>query len=773
MHPRLAETSVLAVTALLVLSATVPGMVAGAGAAAGPETPAYSTTNADFVSPDSFVNSSQNVSVWQRAGIPLRVQTGNAVTTLNGPTIQVNADGSGDAPINKDTIGVFEPGSTIALEFDNTLGADTDDFNGEDVQLVAARVADDPDTSNLDSSDANSSALMNLTANEALDRLLSQNRTAEQVNRNFTFMVKDAGQIENGAVETSFTPSEPGAYAFMLVDSESGEAVSVSNSGNASLSEDIRILGVDAASVQAASATATPQQETVNPGENVTFEVDSNLGDEPTSHTVLLVNESVLSGQEVTFNVDGEIDQNITADNITIDHSVDAIDGVARVDARTEIMGMDISERSRSGTTNLPSLIQYLADGAGQDGLETDSTGDAVLNASVTSVVTEGGSTTLEVGTTENWTNGTYQYVYVAGINDTDQFSTTKGDITVGETEAAEPQEVQLDLTANRTNVNVPQAIRFTVEGDGQRIANAEITLGDQTVSTNANGQATIRPGEVGNFTATVTKADTDDVVYRSDTVDITVTEAPGEGGGGPPAGGGGGQGGGDQGGDARGVPTDNGATVNFRSTRGGTPLSVDVPNVASDSAAVTGIDLTTRFSESNFRVEFTKPQAGPPEGTPELDARQGTAVNYFTAEAIGITDDEIDEVNFTFTLSESKLGDRSPEDVRLFRYVDGEWTTLETTHLGGDEYRARSPGFTAYAIGFASQQEATDTPTETMTPTPSGDETATPTDTATATDTPGGDGGGGIGGIMIGLLILLVIGAGAFLYFRDDLDLN
>jgi hypothetical protein len=79
--------------------------------------------------------------------------------------------------------------------------------------------------------------------------------------------------------------------------------------------------------------------------------------------------------------------------------------------------------------------------------------------------------------------------------------------------------------------------------------------------------------------------------------------------------------------------------------------------------------------------------------------------VSYFTAEAFGISDDEITEVNFTFTLSDSEIGDRSPENVRLFRYHDGEWVTLETTYLGDNEFRARSPGFTAYAIGFQSEQ--------------------------------------------------------------------
>lgn len=860
MQLRFAEMSALAVAALLVLSATVPGVVAGIGVPPDGQHAALDGPTEDFVSADTFLNASQNVSVWERAALPLRVQTDNAVTTVEGPTTLIYTDDTGEAPLNKDTFGVFETGSTITLEFDRRTGAGTDQFDGEQVQLVAARVADAPDTSDVNTSDE-----QNISASEALDRLLAQNRSAEQVNRNFSFTLADTGTIDNGAVTTSFTPDDPGTYAFMLVASDSGGAVSVSN-GNASLSEDARILGVDATRVQAASASATPTDSTVDPGENVTFGLESNLGDQPTNHTVLLYNESVLSQQETTIVVDGDIETivddglngNFSSDNVTIEHSVQSVDGVSQLDAGTQVMGVDLTDRSERRSVSLQSLIDRLANESGEEPPETVATGDTVLNASISAVRSDNGTATVDVGTGENWTTGTYEYVYIATTDDPDEFSTDKGTVTVGEVSepepGPEPTEVQLTLDANRTNVNVSQAIRFTVTGAGERIENAQITLGNQTVETNANGRATIRPGEAGNFTAEVTKADTEDVVYLSDTVEIVVTAAPGEGGGGSPAGGGGGgggggQGGGDAAGEANAIATDAGATVNFRSSPGGQPLSVDVPNVASERTSVTGIELTTRFSESNFRVEFTKPTQSPPSGTPELDPGQGDAVEYFTAEAVGLSDDRIDRVNFTFTLAESEIPeDRSPDDVRLFRYVDGEWTTLETTHLGGDEYRARSPGFTAYAIGFQAQQaqegqisvtdaslssetvETGETVTVSATVENTGSESgtitleltadgetittrevtvdagstqtvefetsfdeageygiavndvsagtltveapdeATPTAAATNTPTPpGGDGGGGPVTIAIVLIGLLALGAGAYLYFREQ----
>jgi hypothetical protein len=178
-------------------------------------------------------------------------------------------------------------------------------------------------------------------------------------------------------------------------------------------------------------------------------------------------------------------------------------------------------------------------------------------------------------------------------------------------------------------------------------------------------------------------------------------------------------------------------------------------------------MDITTKFDQGDFRVEFTKPQREPPEGTPEVPETTGTASQYFTAEAIGVTDDRLDRVNFTFTLEESEIPEgQSKDDVRLFRYVDGEWTTLETTHLGGDEYRAESPGFTAYAIGVQADQSQADTETETEPDTDTETETVTDTETDTepGTDTPSDDGGLGTFAIVGLVVLLLLLGVGVYL---------
>jgi hypothetical protein len=606
----------------------------------------------------------------------------------------------------------------------------------------------------------------NVTTNEAVNLLLAQNLSSEEANENFTFYAPEPGQIDsNGAASFSFTPDKPGQYAFVLVASDNGDAVSVTQ-GNISLSGDAQVLGVDGAPVQKAQATASAQNDPVDPGENITFDVDSNLNANEVNHTIVVFDEDELRDQSSTVTIHDAIDSDLTADNVTVDHSVKSVDGVARVENGAQVMGVDLSDGTVSRSVTIASIIDFLANETNQTAPDSTATGDVVLNASTTSVVDKPSSTTVDVGTSENWTNGTYTYVYIASTNNTSEFSTTKGTVTVGK-----PKDVQLSISVNRTNVKVGQAFELTVirSDDGTPVSGATVTINGETITT-SNGKAVVHPSTAGDHTITATKPSTSTENYLKATRTLSVAAAATDDDD-DDGGGGGGQGGGSDGGSADPIPTNDGATVNFRDTVGGKPLSVQVPNVASEQAAVTGMEITTTFSERRFRVEFTKPQADPAGGAPALDAKSGQAVNYFTAVAIGLSDDRIDSVTFTFTLADSLIpDDRSKDDVRLYRYVDGEWVTLETTHVGGNEYRAESPGFTTYAIGFAPAQQATDT----ATPTPTATATATATDEPTTDVTSPGTmteppDEGGFNTLIIGIVILLLLLLGVGVYYDQQ----
>ena len=838
----------LLLAALIVFSVVIPGLVGAAGMNEREAVSGESFTNtAEYVSSDEFVNSSANVSIWERAALPLRVDTSTATTTVDVPDtfVNVTTQGDGELSLNKRTLGVFNTSSTISVDLVDRTGANTTQFAGEDVQLVVARLNETGERPN--TSDVNST----MTTGEAIDRLVGENLSSEEVNSNFTFLPTKSDQIaSDGSVSFDVQPDAPGHYAFVLVASDDGNAVSVQDGNVTSVDDGARILGVDGAPVQAAEASATPSEERVPRGENATFTLDSNLDADSVNHTVVVFNESVLRNQRTTITIEDEIDGNLSSENVTIEHSVESVDGVAHIDSGTSVMGTDLSDRTVDQSVTLASVIDRLANETNQTAPTTTATDDVVLNASMTAVEASN-STTLNVTTGENWTNGSYTYLYIASTDDSSQFSTTRGSMTVGP-KSLNP--VQLEITADKTTVKVDGTVQVTVtrpddtpvsganvtfagntvqtdangqasikpsqagsvpvsvskantttetflsdsltlsverevaelsvsvkpreftEGDkatvtvtrksGGAVSDAQVTVAGSTVTTNTNGKATISPTKTGKLTVKVNKSNTRTTTFQTATTKITVNAAGGGGGGG-----GGGQGGGSDGGSANPVPTNNGATVNFRDMRGGQLVSVDLPNVASGQAAVTGMEITTRFSQGDFRVEFTKPEQNPPQGTPELDRSKGTASQYFTAEAIGVTDDRLDNVKFTFTLEESEIREgASKDDVRLFRYVDGEWTTLETTHLGGDQYRATSPGFTAYAIGVQAEQTDTETETETVTETDTDTETEPDADPETDTETPS-EPGTGIGSTaLIGILVVLVlIGAGAYLYTNRE----
>jgi PGF-pre-PGF domain-containing protein len=86
-----------------------------------------------------------------------------------------------------------------------------------------------------------------------------------------------------------------------------------------------------------------------------------------------------------------------------------------------------------------------------------------------------------------------------------------------------------------------------------------------------------------------------------------------------------------------------------------------------------------------------------------ETDPLQGTnAIGYVDVSLDGFDDTSVRNGTFTFRLADDRrerLG-VSPGEVQLYRHVDGQWRTLDTTHLGGDRYRAGTPGFSTFAIG-------------------------------------------------------------------------
>ena len=78
-----------------------------------------------------------------------------------------------------------------------------------------------------------------------------------------------------------------------------------------------------------------------------------------------------------------------------------------------------------------------------------------------------------------------------------------------------------------------------------------------------------------------------------------------------------------------------------------------------------------------------------------------------------GITDENIDGANITFKVNKSWLEENnvSYENIRLFRYHDGEWIELNTTFVKQEDgvyyFKSFTPGFSYFAIGTAEKSIA------------------------------------------------------------------
>ncbi|ESP88410.1 CHRD domain containing protein [Candidatus Halobonum tyrrellensis G22] len=218
-------------------------------------------------------------------------------------------------------------------------------------------------------------------------------------------------------------------------------------------------------------------------------------------------------------------------------------------------------------------------------------------------------------------------------------------------------------------------------------------------------------------------------------------------------------------------VDVNSGVTVSVTEVLSDSPLDAEM-NVSGAGISVTSLGLDTRFATSDFRIEVDTPTASAGDAPALADA---TPVAYFRAESVGFNDARIGSANVSVTVSELPA-DASPEDVVIYRLVDGSWTALETTRLDDGSYEAQTDGFTTFAVGVSSASDDgdattteqpddsdSDADTDTATPAAADDSTATATDGgsagATETTTPG---------FGVVLAVLAVLGAALLAGRRD-----
>jgi len=136
-----------------------------------------------------------------------------------------------------------------------------------------------------------------------------------------------------------------------------------------------------------------------------------------------------------------------------------------------------------------------------------------------------------------------------------------------------------------------------------------------------------------------------------------------------------------------------------------GQTIVLDVPadTNASDQAPVLEQLNVTSTEDASFVQVSVKPSTEPTDGTPAND-RGTTTLGYLNVNTQGFSNPDQSPGSFKFRVSEQRLSElgKAPSNVVMYRYSGGSWNAIETTYLGGNRYRADTPGFSWFAIGTA-----------------------------------------------------------------------
>lgn len=151
---------------------------------------------------------------------------------------------------------------------------------------------------------------------------------------------------------------------------------------------------------------------------------------------------------------------------------------------------------------------------------------------------------------------------------------------------------------------------------------------------------------------------------------------------------------------------------VDIQNAKKNQTVSVKLPE-GNDTDDVGLESLNVSFSEdSDFDMNISQSDDPPAESGVE-EPSGGESLGYLDV-AHSTSDSSVSEVEFTFTVSKSRLSDRGvdPSDVTLYRHHGGHWTELETSQIGETDsaYRfgATSPGLSVFAIGTGGAGELT-----------------------------------------------------------------
>ena len=633
------------------------------------------------------------ICAWERGLLPLRTTPDNAGTSVEMRDPIIDVPDEGHVRFNRESLNVHQIGEAVHLEFGTASMANTSRFADESGQVIIARIDNEglaeleDEREDLDIEDLFEADVDDLRGDISLKTDLVDWVAIETIDLN------EEGELEENF---KFTPVDDGIHVAMLTVNRTGEGFSDVDGNGQTISanvheDDFTIAGVETIAVQATESIAEPDEETVEPGDEVEFTLNATFEPENTvGHAIVLFHDEQFQDTQLTAIPDGEVD----LDDLVLQ------DGELRI----------LLERQ---SVDLEDEISVTADGP-FDSLSTDVTLPSeitVINA--TNATVEGGereeTVTLAVG--EDFEPGEYRYVHVAIDEEVGIFSTTtdtldvvspEADIRIIDPELSETSietGEKVDVTATLENVGAAEG-ELTVDlvVDDQTLQRETFTVGgpetkDIEFTTDAfedEGEYDVLLNDVEVGTVTVE----DDVTPPPRRPAPPAPPAPA-----PPA---------------PPEPIPSPIVDKVPPDR----IDVEVPGAVSKSF---GFDLPTTDAMNDSAIWLTRVDAtstveediditldtsqAPPGDVPALDADQRAGHLYLDV-GYSVDPDAWEGSTFEWEASTAHFGDRDPGTFQLFRYDEtaGEWEAIDTEFLGEEggvyQFRSEADGFSVYAFG-------------------------------------------------------------------------
>ncbi len=424
-----------AVVITVVLSVVLVGPISGVVGAPATSLNEQSSETAQNVNPQSipeqeFDTNVNNLAVWERSILSLRSDLSNAPTTVSNAQVLLQGSDEADRNMERSEIGVFEEdGESVTLNLREIDDAPVSEYEDESVTIILAE-ADPSESPTVDDFSGFSLDMLTSLAQNDLDAL-NENATFSTVEE-----IDSLDLDEDDSYEIDIDNPDAGQYNVLVAANEdNNEGLRTDGSGNlVAPDSQSTIIGTESFLVQDSASDVTPDQGTIEPGDDVTFDITTELdGNEDVGHVVALYDEDTFETEIFRLKTSEDFNSDLTIDDFTLEHTINDVDGVANVEDDIDAFGISQDSDRIEGPQDLQDIIAFTAGELDQDTPQLESIGDTTtLNASVTAQVDDD-TAEVTVETLDSWEEGDYRFVHVASAEATDQLATSDGTITLEE----------------------------------------------------------------------------------------------------------------------------------------------------------------------------------------------------------------------------------------------------------------------------------------------------------------------------------------------------